>query len=83
MLGLDTNEIYGGVLIAIGVLAFVFAYVYWKMTAAWKKDKGEKTRFLEIWRPGTLLGCALFILIGLAFFFLGDILGYFKPDILP
>lgn len=83
MLGLDTNEVYGGVLIFFGVFAFVFAYFYWKKTAAWKKDAGEKTRFTEIWKPSTLFGCALFLLLGLGFLFLGDILEWMKPEVLP
>ncbi len=71
-LGLDSNEVYGGGLILIGVFFLVFAYVHWKKTKAWKKNKGEKTSFFEIWKPSTLIGSGMFILLGLAFWFGGN-----------
>ncbi|MCQ2433286.1 MAG: hypothetical protein MJ175_11840 [Clostridia bacterium] len=80
MLGLDSNEIYGAGLILIGIISFIFPYVRWRRNDAWKKNEGEKTRFTEIWRPSSLFGTITFLLLGLAFWFLGDILDLFRPQ---
>jgi len=79
-LGLDSNEIYGGVLILIALLTLIFPYIRWKKNDAWKRDEGEKTKFTDIWKPVSLFGTLLFFLIGIFFWFLEDILNYFKPQ---
>ncbi|MBO4229974.1 MAG: hypothetical protein J5938_06470 [Clostridia bacterium] len=71
LLGLTSNEFWGSVLILLGIAGLVFAYVHWRVTESWKKEKGEKTRLLEIWKPSLLFGCALFFLLGIGFWLIG------------
>ncbi|MBQ3064895.1 MAG: hypothetical protein IJC98_01520 [Clostridia bacterium] len=79
MLGIDTNMAAGIWLFLCSVFCFVFPYVYWKRNEAWKRDKGEKTGFFQIWRPLALMSSILFLLLGLLFFFLEDILDFLRP----
>ena len=74
MLGWDTYQITAVVLWIIAAITAIFPVWYWKKNIAWKKDKGEKTTFFEIWRPTSLFGTILFILLGLGFWFLQDVL---------
>ncbi len=76
LLGWDTNQIYGGGLLLLALISFIFPIIYWKRNVAWKKEKDEKTTFFEIWRPTSLMGTVIFTLLGLGFWFLDDILAY-------
>ena len=77
LLGWDTNQVYGGGLLLIALISFIFPYIYWKRNVAWKREKGEKTKFFEIWKPSSLMGTIIFTLLGLGFWFLDDIITYF------
>ena len=70
LLGIDTNKLCGLMLMGVAVFFFIFCYVHWKRNEAWKRDKGVKTKFLQIWKPSALFGCILFLLLGLGFFFI-------------
>ncbi len=75
-LGWDSNQFYGGGLLLLALISAIFPYVYWKKNVAWKKEKEEKTKFTEIWKPTSIMGTLIFTGLGLLFWFLDDILAY-------
>ncbi|MBP3918828.1 MAG: hypothetical protein J6I50_06620 [Clostridia bacterium] len=79
LLGWDTNQIYGGGLLLIALISFIFPFIYWKRNVAWKHNKGDKISFFEIWKPSSLMGTVIFTGLGLLFWFLDDIIACFRP----
>ena len=74
LLGWDTYQITAVVLWIVAAVAAIFPFWYWKKFVAWKKDEDEKTGFFKIWHPSTIFGIVLFILLGMGFWFLEDLL---------
>ncbi len=78
LLGWDSNQFYGGGLLLLALISAIFPYIYWKKNVAWKKEKGQKTRFFEIWKPTSVMGTLIFTGLGFLFWFLDDILAFFS-----